>query len=569
MKVIVPQSVDVKRLVAGLGLSPTRSVNLKSKIYYFLSRIVSTNDNYKLNEKNNGYRNICSTDMKKVLGNRDYSIILKLLSDSNDPVIQTNRSWYNPSAAGRCGFCKGYRLTEKYNTADVIFKTLPSKLGNRVIKNLKGEQDAAAINKKFHFLRDQFEKHQLTIDSGVYDLITSIGNLLLSRVKDNNVYQVNLILNTIGRWLYFIKKIENKEFWATVSPHNHRLHSNLTSLPGILRPFILCNGKRLIMIDVSSSQPYILSSVMRTEFFYGAGIGFNLRSIYPELYDELITNGIISNTSSSAMNFNTSYTSTYTGSTIQNQTYPSSTKASMSIYSSLSLSCDSSPFMWCQFFSISELEDIRRYQQSPFDQDFYIQILQSYYQNTNYTGEIDFVQQREKVKDTMMYVLFDDNKDHRNHNPYIQIFKTVYPGVERWINETHNIIGKEKFAYLMQRAESYLLLDIVSRDFNQKFPEIPIYTVHDALFTYEEYIPELKRLLLEGLCDKTGIRPGFKIKTQPVNPELQKDVVDEIWAEIGKVNSKKKYEKVSSGVFSSNIERGLDFLKSNEKSQIS
>ena len=55
MRLMVPASVDVKKLVSTLNLSPIRSENLKNKIYYFLSRIVSTNDNYKLNRDTNGY----------------------------------------------------------------------------------------------------------------------------------------------------------------------------------------------------------------------------------------------------------------------------------------------------------------------------------------------------------------------------------------------------------------------------------------------------------------------------------------------------------------------------------
>jgi hypothetical protein len=48
MRLQVPATVDVKGLVAKLNLSSTVSYNIKNKIYYFLSLIVSTNDNYRL-----------------------------------------------------------------------------------------------------------------------------------------------------------------------------------------------------------------------------------------------------------------------------------------------------------------------------------------------------------------------------------------------------------------------------------------------------------------------------------------------------------------------------------------
>jgi len=561
MKIIVPKSVDVKRLVAGLNLSPTRSVHLENKIYYFLSRIVSTNDNYKLNEKNDGYRNICSTDMKKVLGNRDYYLILKILTRIEGPIVETNKSWHNPLSDNKCGFCKEYRLTAPYNTGEVIFKTLPDKFQKRLFKSSKGEQAIALLNNRFRFLKDQFETNPLSFDPQVFEFINAVGTKLLNRVGKDNPYQINLILNLIGRWLYYIEKIEANEIWISVSADNHRLHSNLTNLPEILRPFLLGSGKPLIMVDVSSTQPYILSSVMNMKFFYGNGYGYNLRTIYPELYDELVGKGYISKINASGIISGAGENSTYTGSTIyQSNSTVSSTGQSNNSH----LTANTSPFMWCQFFTYPELVNIEQYQQSPFNLDFYTHILKSYHQNTNYTGYIDYFKERKRLKNSMMYVMFDNNQDHRNHNPYIQIFKSVYPGTDKWINEAHKVIGKEKFAYLLQRTESYLLLNNVSREFHEKYPMAPIFTIHDAVCTDEEYIPGLTRLILERLYDITGVRVGFKIKTQPATPELQTDVVDDLWAEIRNVNTKKKYEKVSSGVFSSNIERGLNFLKKTE-----
>jgi uncharacterized protein with von Willebrand factor type A (vWA) domain len=79
MKIVVPASVDAKRLVEGLNLSPTKSKNRIERINYFLFKFVSYNDNYKLNEKNNGYRNISSDLMKNILGNKEYRDIRKML----------------------------------------------------------------------------------------------------------------------------------------------------------------------------------------------------------------------------------------------------------------------------------------------------------------------------------------------------------------------------------------------------------------------------------------------------------------------------------------------------------
>ncbi len=124
----VSASINVAGLVDVLITSPTRATNLKHKIYYFLSLLTDTNDNSRLNSDNGGYHNLCSLELKKILGNKDFYIIRKLLLNSDDPIIEFDRSWYNPKGNISNGYCQGYRITPKYNTGEVIYKTLPKKL---------------------------------------------------------------------------------------------------------------------------------------------------------------------------------------------------------------------------------------------------------------------------------------------------------------------------------------------------------------------------------------------------------------------------------------------------------
>jgi len=152
MRVQVPASVDVKGLVSTLNETLTVSRKLKNKIYYFLSLIVTTNDNYKLHKKNGGYRKISSVLMRKILDKRHYGTIIRLLSDPYDPVIETNGSWSNFSSSEAEKFCKGYRLTVKYNTGEVVYKTLPVNLQQRITKHIQDENDDNTMNEKYKFL---------------------------------------------------------------------------------------------------------------------------------------------------------------------------------------------------------------------------------------------------------------------------------------------------------------------------------------------------------------------------------------------------------------------------------
>jgi hypothetical protein len=575
MRVQVPTSVNVKEIVKRLNLTHTRSENIKNKIYYFLSKIVSTNENFKLNEKNNGYRNISSVIMRKILGRKDYYMIIELLTDPEDPIIESNNSWLNSHAAGSDGYCKGYRITQKYNNGEVEYKTIPKKSHERIIKHVPEERESQLMSDKYQFLLNQFQSHTLSFDPKVFDYIRAFGNELLSRVEENNEYQTKMVLNLIGRWLYYVERIDNNDLWYKVSPDNHRLNSSITNLKRTLRPFLLCNGKPLGMIDVSSSQPYFLSSILRNSFFTGTGEGFNLRSIYPEVYQELISNGSIndmdttytgntftfnSNDSPIASNYPI-YNSidTFCGTNIFNNNFSSSSPVqSKSFLNSSNTSLP--PFMWGQFFEKKDVESIIRYQQSPFNQDFYSSLIKIYHTITGNVKDY-YPEQRQKLKDTMMYILFDNNRKHRNNNEHIRIFQLVFPGVEKWISGMHKLIGKGRFAYLLQRTESYLILDVVCREFHEKFPSQPVFTIHDAVYTYEEYLPDLQSLLLGRLTEITGITVGVKTKTEKSNPEPKLEDIDLEWAKIKPINSRKNFDKVHSGIFISNIERGAAFLK--------
>lgn len=124
----------------------------------------------------------------------------------------------------------------------------------------------------------------------------------------------------------------------------------------------------------------------------------------------------------------------------------------------------------------------------------------------------------------------------------------------------HSLIGTSEFSYLLQRAESYLVLDVVSRDFHEKYPSAPIFTIHDAICTYPEYLTDLKRLLVEHTQNLIGTPVGLKEKIWESNPVPEPEDIEDVWAKIRTVNTLKKFQDKVHSVFPSNIERGKKFL---------
>lgn len=551
MKIILPTSVKVKSIVSDLNLSDTLSKNLKYRIYYILSRIVIHDGNMEFYEDNDYYRTICSENMKDILGPRYYRQVMNLLMNPNDPVIECNHSYQTGK------YCKSYRLTDKYNTGKVEYRTLPDDLDivNRIKKSRPSYMEGLVMMDKYDFLIDQFDKHRLSVDPSVFEYITNMYRQLKERVIGNNKYQMMLIHNLIGRWLNILNRLNNGDLNPMVSGKNHRLNSLFTQIPKNLRPWILCDGKPLVGVDVKSCQPYLLATVMEDEFFNSSVEGYNLRTIYPSLHKDLYDRNMVEglwNTGNDMVVSSTGYTYNYvvssTGNTSNNISYSSST-------------IKYSPFMWCHYFDSKEIKNIQEYQSIPFEQDYYSNVIKTHTDMEITPEELE--KERTSFKKSTMYILFDGNQSRRKNNPKVKYMDQCYPGVNKWLELALEHIGGKELSYILQRSESYFLLNKVSRRFNYDNPNAPIFTIHDGLYTHEEYVEQLQSLISDTGLDLTSILPGVKIEYPriEINPNIED--VDKYWKKVKWVTNQKQFDKKKRSVFRSNIDFAETFIKNN------
>ncbi len=548
LKLIIPSTVDVKSIISRLpNLSKTQSQNLKYRLYYILSRVVVHNENLDFYKSNNYVRTMNSEQMKEVLGNRQYYQALHLLTDKSDPIITTNNKYLEGKIS------KSFWLTDKYNTGDILFKTLPKNLN--LVSRIKNAQSSYRENmdmtEKYDFLLKQFEEHTISFDPRVYEYINNTYTQLMEQVERNNEFQIKVIQNMIGRWLYYVDKVNNEELNPMVSGKNHRLNSVFTRIHKNLRPFLLCDGKSLVGADVKASQPYILASIMKEEFFSSNNEGYNLKTIYPYMYYELINRNMLTkNIHTELVTSNTGYLNKYvtnnTGLTSNNITYITSTKKH-------------SPYMWCQIFDSNEIRSIQDYQGSPFNEDFYTHVIKA---NTDYEiSAEELKKERNGLKKSTMYVLFDEDLIRRNNNPKVRYMKKCYPGVNKWLESALENIGGKELSYVLQRSESYLLLNHVSRQFNQLYPEAPIFTIHDGLYTSQEYIEPLEDLIKSTGLELTGKLPGVKLECPRMELNPADEDVKKYWRKARWVTNQEKFDKKKRKVFQSNIDRAKIFLK--------
>lgn len=551
MKLIVPASVDVKSKVSGLNLSDTLSKNLKHRIYYILSRIVVHDDNMEFYEDNDYYRTMCSENMKDILGPRYYRHAMNLLLNTDDPVIECNQSYQTGK------YCKSYRLTDKYNTGEVEYRTLPEDLDmvNRIKKSRPSYMEGLAMMDKYDFLIDQFDKHRLSVEPSVYEYIFNMYRQLMERVVKDNKYQQMIIHNLIGRWLKILDRLNDGDLNPMVSGKNHRLNSLFTQIPKNLRSWILCDGMPLIGVDVKACQPYLLATVMKDEFYSFSIEGYNLKTIYPSLYQDLYDRNMVQGIWDTGYNWivsSTGYTSNYV---INN------TLTIRNNISNTSSTIKYSPFMWCHFFEPTEIKNIQEYQSIPFKEDYYSFVIKTN-SDTEITPE-ELEKERSSFKKNTMYILFDGNQSRRKNNPKVKYMNQCFPGVNKWLELALEHIGGKELSYILQRSESYFLLNKVSRRFSNENPNAPIFTIHDGLYTHEEYVDHLQTLISDTGLELTGILPGVKIEYPRIEITPSIEDVDKHWKKVKWVTNQKQFDKKKRSVFQPNINRALKFIYTN------
>ena len=468
-QIICPLNLNIERLLNEYDLSRTKKRNVMKKLIKMISKLFITNYNvHRFNSK--GYTPIGS-DFKKSLLHNDYELVHDILTTGDDPIMDVKDNYKVGEST------KQYRLNPKYrNSAQTIL-----------------EMQEQGYKSTLPFLDSQFSQNHLSLDSRVYEylfnLYSEIDNLPLTE------NQRLLLKNYIGRALNIIDDINNGIFQYHLSRANLRYNSTVTSLNKVVRPFLLCNGRPLVSIDIKASQPYILASILNDEFLTSKEEGYNIGTIYPQVPGAIL--------------------------------FPR--------------------------FLVGKEADIEKFKRSPFNQDFYSYVLR------NELGREPTEEEREVLKKKTMQFLFFNNSAARGKGDLLY-FKRQFPRINTIITQFLNIVGSRIFSYLLQRTESYLVLEIICKEFHNKCPEAPIFTIHDSVLTSAEYSDDLFELMYDTLHSITGIVPGLK-KEQPDLSVIPSDKsIKHVLRKIEKRSGKINHIDEAIEVLEINLNRADDFI---------
>jgi hypothetical protein len=129
---------------------------------------------------------------------------------------------------------------------------------------------------------------------------------------------------------------------------------------------------------------------------------------------------------------------------------------------------------------------------------------------------------RSETKLQVLRILFARNrmpKDETNRKARM-IFKNRFPTVQRIFSKVR---GSERgdryqnfsrFAILLQRIESYLMLDVILKRIYKELPGTIAITIHDSIMTgvLTDNVEAVKEIMIQELQKFVGFRPQIKIE---------------------------------------------------------
>ena len=293
MKGRIPSNIDLDKLVGdlkdknGKELRKDSKQKLKEGMVYFLTLL--TLEVVKKKNIKDGYKKLNNKTLENVIGQKRPTIIRRILEQNGiiEVIPHINRS-----------DSSGYRLTQKYCTGNYVEIEYSNRIKNKLLefqkKDIVEPEPEEILPTKifvdYPYLKEQFKKDKLTIKTlDSYNELRNVLNQLLTKSFRKKIFkQETLItlLNLIGGYKRDIECIKNGDYDPNLSQSNLRFTSKLTSLKRELRKFLRFEGKKLVEVDIKSSQPFILSTILNEKFTTSVENGYNLYTIYPELYDE-------------------------------------------------------------------------------------------------------------------------------------------------------------------------------------------------------------------------------------------------------------------------------------------
>jgi hypothetical protein len=368
--------------------------------------------------------------------------------------------------------CRGFRYAAQYRGKKLIEEVVIDK---RVAKSTSAQlaRYKELIKKEmqhYEHLSKWCESHKLKIDV----------NASLEWIENDTQAKINAILedeDIVDEKEHFDNAIDSGEDFKSmirsfnekngnykVSGLGKRFYNKISNLKKGLRQYLSYDGLELYEIDFKNSQPFFLLSVLTPSFwestFDDSKEYLNLNRISNVLYD--LNKGANKNNTISMLRKNKG---------VQE--------------------------------SISSL----RYKKWVLDGTFYDEIQKHFH-----SLYPDSFNDRGETKIEMLRILFSNPKKHgyELYDPCIE-FGELFPDIYE-VTKNIQLVQSNDLALILQRVESFLVLEVVCKKIHELHPDIPMYTIHDSILTTKGNEAVVRKIMVDEVLRWTGNTPQVEVK---------------------------------------------------------
>jgi hypothetical protein len=449
MRLFIPDKIDIDNVLSEFPPDGIKDFN-RDKLVYIISLIISIPAGNNDLQISNGFVPINA----KILQNsvRNYKDYFKYLCERG--IIETD-NWYIPSIKST-----GYKFPFYWRRLKAVEIKSRS-----VISAIRQENkwDPETKAKYSHLLKWWNDKinvdYEIALDFLDADLaIKRKANDFLDR--DRRTGEFKNPWQQYWNNLISIERLASKEYLLSVDQSGGRFHSPLTNIRGMLRNCISYDDKTLVSIDLKNSQPFLSNILLSPSFWNGddeTPNSLKLNNFFP-INDEIL------NISSSVKT--------------------------------------------CIHSEEKALND---------DRQLYIKLVQdgTFYEFMaielfNRLG-MSF-NNRQDLKGTILLVLYSGNgyfnqPEAAPKRVFAELFPTVYK-IFAAIKEGN----KARLPILLQRIESKLILDIITRRIDREDSSIPLFTIHDSIVTTLGNDEFVTKILCEEMTSAIGFAPKISVE---------------------------------------------------------
>ena len=118
---------------------------------------------------------------------------------------------------------------------------------------------------------------------------------------------------------------------------------------------------------------------------------------------------------------------------------------------------------------------------------------------------------RERVKSTWGWIVYDEPSDLPAWRGPYDAYRWSCPTVTNWLERVKRDNYREA-ARECQRFESRMMIDGVAGELMDRYPDMPILTVHDAILAHEENLDLVREVVRRVWLSEAGVEPRIKIK---------------------------------------------------------